>query len=108
MPMIPKQTTAVSDRPLTIPESISFAALKLERLPGDIVSFEYDVFLQAWIACGYPPAPLYSSDNVVVFTFIARWYAEYVRNSGQGSAELEELINYLLSEKASTVRILPT
>lgn len=108
MPIIPKQATAVSDRALDIPHSICFADLKLRLLRGDIVSFKYEVFRQAWIACGYPLAPFYSSNKMEVFTFIARWYAEYERFSGRGSAELEELIDYLLSEKASTVRILPT
>ncbi len=96
----------LSHRP-TVPVNASFATLELRRRSGNVVSFDHDVFLNAWIACGYRADFLNDTERGEMFEFIARWYAEYVRSGGTASAEWDQLINFLLSAGASSVRILP-
>ncbi len=109
IPLTPKQMThAPLDRRVVVPGHLSFGSLKLHRLPGDIVGFDYDVLLQAWIASGYPADFLYASHTGAIFAFIARGYVEHERANGTGNAELDELIGYLQCEDAAKARILAT
>ena len=74
---------------------------------GTIVRFNFDVLSRVWVASGLTTQLLQIADTAEICCFIARWYAEHVRSGGASDPVYDELIKQLLSEKDSTLRILP-
>ena len=89
--------SVLSNRNIDPTARIDFESLGLQRLSKNEISFNYDVFLQGWIACSLPSEFLYAGDKTEILAFLARWYGEYVRNGGEPRAELDVLFDDLLS-----------
>lgn len=95
------------DLGIAVPADVSFDTLKLQLLRGTIVRFNLNVLSRVWIASGLTAELLQTADTAEICCFIARWYAEHVRSGGASDPVHDELIRQLLSEKDSTLRLLP-
>jgi hypothetical protein len=95
------------DPSIIIPPGISFAALKLQSLPGGAVSLDYSVLAQVWVENGLPSDLLGTSTTLDILTFVAIWYAEHTRSGGAIDPMHAELVAHLLGKKTTMRRILP-
>ena len=106
MPVAATKTalSTLSLRPIVVPRGITFSSLKLLR-EDNILHVDYDAFLKAWIASGYPADLLYASNVSSMVGFIARWYLGE-RSSGRGSDQQDKLIESIVND-CEQLRILP-
>jgi hypothetical protein len=101
------QLGILSDPGIAIPSDVSFAALKLQLWPDDVVRFDKEMLRRVWVESGYPDELLDAAEELEVCRFIARWYAEHMRAGGASHPMHVHLVAFLLGRKPTTLRIQP-
>lgn len=83
---------------ITIPESARFADLKLGRLPGGGVMFDWAPIQLICDASGIDLAVFRDSDEGNVAGLLLEWYAAHLRSGGRRDAVADDLFAEALAE----------
>lgn len=92
----PSRRKGYGKRRITIPNGLSFAALKLKRERDGDVSFDTAVIKRICDASGIDPEQILSED--AISSLIVTWYGEHRKRGGALDPVAEDLIAEALTE----------